>query len=488
MALRTWEASVGGSFRLGKRKCSTADRSAPSGPALLMRLPGGLIPFANGRDLPLSDDGRSSARTTAAVGGRSSGKASIFGGNCAHCCRWAPRWYRQRIASPSRGQPMKTTRLAGPIGSCALCVAAACGAGDAISRNGNAGKDSGALGAGASIPADGASGESDAEAFADSPEAGNDEATVDSGVQETAIALSLGGSTACALTSSGGVECWGSRLGSALKGTFSSVPEPVAGLESGVTAISVATFSACALTTCGAVECWGDNTSGLLGNDAVDGSSAVPEPVSGLADGLTAISVGSSFACAVARGGAQCWGSNYPSGGRGDNSVGSGSTVLPMPVVGLATGVTAIVVGDTSACALTESGAVQCWGPIAQVGTFVSVAAIPVPVTGLSSGVTTLSVGDRFACALSASGVQCWGDTPALGPFGFPTYPPGAVVGLSRGVKVIAAGLSSACVLTASGGIECWGDNSSGQLGNGSALSWSSVPVAVTGFASANKP
>ena len=485
------------------------------------------------------------------VGGRYSGKGSTFRGNCAHCRPLAPRWYRRRIASPSRGQPMRTTRLAGPIGSCALCVAAACGAGDAISRNGKAGKDSGALGAGASTPADGASGEgaatsdspptsSDADVFADSPEAGNDEATVDSGVQETAIALSLGGSTACALTSSGGVECWGSRLGSALKGTFSSVPEPVAGLESGVTAISVATFSACALTTSGAVECWGDNTSGLLGNDsvdgssavpvpvsglaggvtavsvgassacalttsgaverwgdnasgllgndAVDGSSAVPVPVSGLADGVTAISVGSSFACALAHGGAQCWGSNYPSGGRGDNSVGSGSTVLPMPVVGLATGVTAIVLGDTSACALTESGGVQCWGPIAQVGTFVSVAAIPVPVTGLSSGVTSLSVRDRFACALSASGVQCWGDTPALGPFGFPTYPPGAVVGLSRGVKVIAAGLSSACVLTASGGIECWGDNSSGQLGNGSALSWSSVPVAVTGFAGASKP
>ena len=167
--------------------------------------------------------------------------------------------------------------------------------------------------------------------------------------------------------------------------------------------------------------------------------------------------------------------------------MGSGSTV-PMPVTGLATGVTAIVVGGTSACALMESGGVQCWGPIAQVGTFVNFGEIPAPVTGLSSGVTSLSVGDQFACALSASGVQCWGDTPALGPFGFPTYPPGAVAGLSSGVKAISVGPSSACVLTARGGMECWGDNSSGQLGNGSAVSWSSVPVAVTGFAGANKP
>lgn len=395
---------------------------------------------------------------------------------------------------------MKTKRLAGPLGWCALWAAGACGASDAISRSGDAGNDSGARGAGASTPADGGNREgaatsdalsmsNDAAVLEDSPEAGDDEAgTADSGVQETAIAVSMGGSTACALTSSGGVECWGSRLGSALQGTFSSAPAPVAGLESGVTAISVGGSSACALTASGAVQCWGDNTSGELGNDSVHGSSEVPVPVTGLTGGVTAISVGDSSACALASGGARCWGTNYPSGGLGNNSVSFDSPVLPVPVIGLASGVTAIVVGGPSACALTESEGVRCWGYIAQLGTFVAVPSIPVPVAGLSSGATSLAVGGQFACALTPGGVQCWGDTPALGPFEFPTYPPVPVAGLSGGVRTLSAGWTSACALTASGGIECWGDNSSGQLGNGSAVGWSSVPVAVTGFAGTHNP
>jgi len=447
---------------------------------------------------------------------------------------------------------MKTKRLAGPLGWCALWAAGACGASDAISRSGDAGNDSGARGAGASTPADGGNREgaatsdalsmsNDAAVLEDSPEAGDDEAgTADSGVQETAIAVSMGGSTACALTSSGGVECWGSRLGSALQGTFSSAPAPVAGLESGVTAISVGGSSACALTASGAVQCWGDNTSGALGNDSVHGSSEVPVPVTGLTGGVTAISVGGSSACALtasgavqcwgdntsgelgndsvhgssevpvpvtgltggvtaisvgdssacalASGGARCWGTNYPSGGLGNNSVSFDSPVLPVPVIGLASGVTAIVVGGPSACALTESEGVRCWGYIAQLGTFVAVPSIPVPVAGLSSGATSLAVGGQFACALTPGGVQCWGDTPALGPFEFPTYPPVPVAGLSGGVRTLSAGWTSACALTASGGIECWGDNSSGQLGNGSAVGWSSVPVAVTGFAGTHNP
>ncbi|HXN34095.1 MAG TPA: hypothetical protein VN894_19650 [Polyangiaceae bacterium] len=409
----------------------------------------------------------------------------------------------------------------------ALWATTACSAGEAASGSGDSGGPSGKSGTGASTPVGG--------------EAGDDAAgTVDSGIQETAVAVSVGVSSACALTSSGGVECWGSQIGSPPPGTFSSAPAPVIGLESGViaisvgysfacaltagggvqcwgdnssgqlgndsvlgssavpvpvtglasgvTAISVGDFSACALTANGAVQCWGDNTSGQLGNDSVPGSSAVPVPVTGLASGVAAVSLGSFSACALASGGVQCWGTNYPSGGLGNNSVGFDSPVPPVPVTGLASGVTAIFVSGDSACALAASGGVQCWGNIAQLGTFVSVPSIPVPVAGLSSGVTSVSVGGSFACALTPSGVQCWGDTPVLGSYEFPTYPPVPVAGLSSGVRAVSAGRTSACALTASGGIECWGDNSNGQLGNGSTVGWSSVPVAVTGFADRHHP
>jgi alpha-tubulin suppressor-like RCC1 family protein len=54
------------------------------------------------------------------------------------------------------------------------------------------------------------------------------------------------------------------------------------------------------------------------------------------------------------------------------------------------------------------------------------------------------------------------------------------VVGLSSGVVAIAVADRHACALLATGAVECWGDNSAGQLGSlgGGSL----VPVDVVGF------
>jgi alpha-tubulin suppressor-like RCC1 family protein len=111
-------------------------------------------------------------------------------------------------------------------------------------------------------------------------------------------------------------------------------------------------------------------------------------------------------------------------------------------------------------------------------------------VTGLSSGVDAITgagtgQGD-FLCALLIGGsVKCVGanDSGQLGDgtTGTASSVPVSVSGFSGGVTAISAGGSHACALLTSGAVKCWGSNNYGALGDGSDID-SSVPVTVTGL------
>src|SRR5208283_4523204 len=307
-----------------------------------------------------------------------------------------------------------------------------------------------------------------------------------------AVQVTVGDVHTCALLSDATVECWGyngrGQLGNGTT-TASSIPVAVSGL-SGVTGITAGTEYTCALLSNGTGECWGDNVYGNVGDGTTLTQYSTPVAVSSLS-GANAMTAGTDHTCALLYDGeSECWGLNFY-GALGNG----GTTDSPIPsAVSGAYLATAISAGDSTTCALISDGTVQCWGynGSGELGNGTTTNSdTPVAVIGLS-GAKAIIDGYESTCALLSGGtVECWGGN-VYGELGNGTNTnsniPVAVIGLS-GVVAIASGGSGGfaaqtCALISNGTIECWGNNSYGQLGNGGTSS-SLIPVVATGLGGA---
>jgi alpha-tubulin suppressor-like RCC1 family protein len=309
-----------------------------------------------------------------------------------------------------------------------------------------------------------------------------------SGLTSGVLAISAGSAHTCALLTGGGLQCWGyNGYGSLGDGTNSNshTPVDVSGLTSGVSAVSAGSGHSCALLSGGTVKCWGQNTTGQLGDGTTD-NRWTPVDVIGLGSGVDAVSAGGGHSCALLTGGVmKCWGSNF-GGELGDGSMTHRST--PVDVIGLGRVVTAMAAGMNYTCARLSDGAMNCWGQngAGQLGDgTMPYRAIPVDVITLADGLTDIVAGAQHTCGLlPGGGLKCWGWN-ADGELGDGTTidrsTPVDVIGLDHDVTALTLGWAHTCARLSGGGVKCWGFNYSGQLGDGTTDN-RSAPVDVTGL------
>ena len=299
-----------------------------------------------------------------------------------------------------------------------------------------------------------------------------------------------GGVGSCATTTSGHAYCWGLNYNGQLgDGTLtdSALPVPVSGLGSDVTGVAISSNHACGVSADGVLHCWGSNSRGELGTERAH-LSAEPVPAIGLADGVQSLGAGNYHLCAILDDdGLLCWGDN-PDGQLGDGT--TSESRVPIPIDGSGFGVSSVAGGVRHSCIVTTAGAVFCWGDNlhGQLGDGTNLDSLsPVSPIGLGAGITAITANWSHSCALTDAGaVFCWGDNDS-GQLGdgttidrnFPT----AVSGLTSGITAIAAGTNHTCALTSEGSVLCWGNNMDGQLGDGTFFD-RSVPGPVIGLPS----
>lgn len=275
---------------------------------------------------------------------------------------------------------------------------------------------------------------------------------------------------ACVVLADSSVKCWGAnsygQLGDGST-TLRNNPVSVTAL-SNVAMVAAGAAHSCALITDGTIKCWGRNHKGQLGNgNSTD--SVSPVVVSGITNAVS-VQLGSSHSCALLfDNNVKCWGynANYELGIGNNTDQNSPQQVL--------SGARTFAIGGNSnhACAILTDGSVKCWGDnsFGQLGTGnTSASTTPVAVPSVTNA-TAISASGNTSCIVSNGTVKCWGGN-IYGTVGDGTSGSGTNKNSPTSVSIsdivsISANYYHTCAIKQNGSVFCWGNGSSGALGNG---------------------
>ncbi|MFM7617942.1 MAG: hypothetical protein ACKO72_10860 [Actinomycetes bacterium] len=285
----------------------------------------------------------------------------------------------------------------------------------------------------------------------------------------------------------GGLWCWGGNdYGQVGDGTFNSALAPVRiGALSTWSAVDAGFAHSCGVRV-GSLLCWGAGADYRTGLASIDDVTA-PVQV-GVDTDWAKVSAGYRSSCGIRTSGTLwCWGANN----QGQLGIPAyRSTPGATPVL---TGVAQVSTGFGASCAVRTDATLWCWGSNAtgllSDGTFLD-SQVPVQV-GIATNWASVTVGGQlddfgtpavYACAVKTAGTAwCWGDN-TFGQLGLgsasPTDTPTQVGSLTTWSS-ISAGAATTCGVAA-GGVLCWGAGGSGQIGNNDVLNKVS-PTAISG-------
>jgi len=294
------------------------------------------------------------------------------------------------------------------------------------------------------------------------------------------------------------VYCWGDnsrgQLGIGDNSERHRPTNPVqAQLPSEMISISSGYRHTCGLLSDGSVLCWGEGDTGQLGNGANIDSNLPVQVQIGVGMVASSISSGQETSCAILEqyylppaGNVVCWGAgNY---GQLGNGVNTGSNTPVFAQLPPGTYAVEISVGWYSVCAILDDGSVFCWGrgSEGQLGNGANTHSnVPVQVD-IPIGRTATSISSEWhSCSVLDDGsAVCWGrgvegqlGNAANANSNVPQYVSPLTSPAPHHLK-IEVGKYHSCSILTDGSAACWGQGSSGQLGNG-ATTDSNVPVGV---------